>query len=74
MFWSRYMSCPACGEAVDQTAGAAHSCNPERRADFVMATLRDDIDAFEEHMRQFLDGPHGRFEAWLAAREVRRTG
>lgn len=73
MFWSRYLPCPACGESVDQTAGGGHTCDPERRADFVMFTLRDDIAAFEDNLRSFLNEPHGRFESWLAARQVRRT-
>jgi hypothetical protein len=58
---------------VDQAAATAHTCDPERRADFVMFALRDDIAAFEDNLRAFLDDPHGRFESWLAARQVRRT-
>lgn len=74
MFSSKYAPCAQCGMSVDQAAAELHTCDPERRADYIMRVLRDDIEAFETRLREFLEGPHGRFEAWLAARQVRRTG
>jgi hypothetical protein len=60
--------------SVDQAAAELHTCDPERRAEHIMRVLRDDIEAFETRLQEFLAGSHGRFEAWLAARQVRRTG
>jgi hypothetical protein len=74
VFSSKYALCAQCGASVDQAAAELHSCDPERRADHVMRVLRDDIDAFETRLHEFLDDSHGRFETWLAARQVRRTG
>jgi hypothetical protein len=33
---------------------------------------RHEVSAFDRHLRTFLAGKHGRFETWLAARQVRR--
>jgi hypothetical protein len=38
-----------------------------------MLSLRDEISAFESRLHEYLDGSQGRFEAWLAARQVRQT-
>ncbi|HSE69718.1 MAG TPA: hypothetical protein VLA97_03095 [Nocardioidaceae bacterium] len=73
MFLSRFMPCSQCGESVDRTAAEAHRCDPERLLDYQMVGLRPEIDGFESSMRSFLDGSRGRFEVWLAARQVRDT-
>lgn len=71
MFKSRFMPCPDCGGSVDQTVDAAHVCLPERRAEFQVFRLRDDVDAIEDQVHSYLGTPSGRFEVWLAARHVR---
>jgi hypothetical protein len=38
-----------------------------------MFKMRDRIVRFDEVFREYLDGNLGRFEVWLAARDVRRT-
>ncbi len=70
MFSSRYMPCPACGSSVDLTAGAVHACDPERLVDYRMFALRAELAELEEAVRSYVDSPAGRFEAWLAARDV----
>ncbi len=71
MFSSRFMPCPECGASVDLTAGPEHECSPERRADFEMVGMRDEIAQLEAGIRSYLHTTAGRFEAWFAARQVR---
>jgi len=73
MYSSRFMPCPDCGESVDRSFSASHRCDPERLLDYRMFALRDEIAMFERLLASFLDSSVGRFEAWLAARDVRRT-
>jgi hypothetical protein len=71
MFRSRYMPCEYCGASVDRTAAQPHECARERVADFQMFALRQEIAELEQRCWAFLDTPHGRFEVWLAAQQVR---
>jgi hypothetical protein len=71
VFVSRYMPCEYCGESLDRTARQPHQCSPERRAIFQMWALRAEIATFEKSYLAFLDTPQGRFEVWLAARDLR---
>lgn len=73
MFLSRHMPCEECGESVDRTAIETHVCNPERLLDYRMFRMREEINGFESRFRDFLTESEGRFEVWLAARQVRRT-
>ena len=72
MFVSRFMPCPRCGDSIERADLDVHECAPDRRADFEVFALRDEIAAFEAQLRGFLDTGPGRFETWLAARDVRR--
>ena len=67
------MPCARCGESVARGADDAHRCDPGRRVEFEMAALRPGLASFEDDLGDFLAGRQGRFEAWLAARDVRRT-
>jgi len=73
MFLSRYLPCPDCGESVVRDSAEAHSCDPGRRADYLMFGLREEVSAFEARFEEYVRSPVGRFEAWMAARDVRRT-
>jgi len=73
VFLSRHMPCEECGESVDRSAATSHVCNPERLLDYRMFRMRDEINRFESRFQEFLSDSEGRFEAWLAARDVRRT-
>ena len=73
MFSSRFMPCSDCGESVERDAIRPHRCDPERRAAYQVFGMRDEIDTFEERLRDFLHTATGRFEVWLAARHVCRS-
>jgi hypothetical protein len=71
VFSSRFLPCPHCGESVAGGAEATHHCDPERRVEHQMARMREEVAALEVQLRCYLDTSSGRFETWLAAREVR---
>ena len=71
MFRSRYMPCGVCGASVDRTGVLHHRCTPERRADYEMFGLRGEVAQLETGVRHYLATASGRFESWLAARQVR---
>lgn len=73
MFLSRHMPCEECGESVERTTADSHICNPERLLDYKMFRMRDEIGRFEARFHEHLNGSQGRFETWLAARDVRRS-
>jgi hypothetical protein len=65
------MPCEECGASVDVTVVPAHECSPERRADYQLFGLREEVAEFELGLRSYLATSPGRFELWLAARQVR---
>jgi hypothetical protein len=71
VFRSRYMPCDECGASVDRVGVRLHECSPERLADFQMFGLRDDVAQLEARLLRYLTSASGRFESWLAARQVR---
>ena len=71
MFGSRFMPCPECGASIDRTVLPAHECSPERCADYQMFGLRDEVARLEAGVLRYLATASGRFESWLAARQVR---
>ncbi len=71
VFRSRYMPCEECGASVDRLGLRHHQCSPERLADYQMFGLRHDVAQLETTMRHYLATASGRFECWLAARQVR---
>jgi hypothetical protein len=61
--------CPDCGASLpEEQQPGAHVCDPERRADYLMFQLRDEIAGFERSVWEYLTSPHGRFAQWLAER------
>lgn len=74
MFLSRFMPCVECGASIDRRSAVRHACDPERLLDYRMFVLREEIAAMQAGFLHFLETPLGRFERWLAAREVRRSG
>jgi len=73
VYVSRFMPCDRCGESLDCAEQVPHECSPERVVDFQMFALRDEVALLEARFAEFLHTAQGRFEAWLAARRVRRT-
>ena len=71
VFPSQFMPCVECGESVHQAASATHRCDPERLAEFTLFRMREGIIRFEDDLREYLQTSRGRFDEWLAARQVR---
>lgn len=68
---SRFMPCPDCGSSVERSQARGHRCEPERRLDYAVFTLRYELGSVEAGIEDYLASPRGRFEAWYAARERR---
>ncbi len=71
VFRSRFMPCDTCGASVDRVDLSPHDCCPQRLADFQMFGMRDEVAQLEAGVRRYLDTASGRFESWVAARQVR---
>ena len=71
MFSSPFMPCSDCGESLDRSAAAMHFCTLERLVDYQMFGFRDEIATFDARLLLYLRTAPGRFEVWLAARQVR---
>jgi hypothetical protein len=72
VYFSRNMPCAECGASVPRTDVEAHECDPRRRVDFQILGMTAAIACFESDIEKYLSGKEGRFEVWLAARDVRR--
>jgi hypothetical protein len=59
---------------VTRTEAETHVCEPERRLDYELFALREEVEAFEAELEGYLDTPRGRFELWIAERERRDLG
>jgi len=55
---------------MDQRAD--HVCDGERRLEYRLFQLRDEVAGFDDGLRGYLDSPQGRFAQWLAERDRRR--
>ena len=71
MFLSRFMQCPDAAPPSTAPSFEPHECDPERARSLRDAAAAQEIDAFEQRLRNYLDQPEGRFETWLAHRRVR---
>jgi hypothetical protein len=71
MFASQFMPCSECGASVERSASHAHQCDPARRVDFRMFAMRAEVAQVEDRIVEYLESPPGRFESWVAARDVR---
>ena len=71
MFESRFMPCPVWGASLDRSIELRHECSRERRADYQMVALQEEITRLQAGVEQYLGTPAGRFEVWLAARQIR---
>jgi hypothetical protein len=73
MYFASRMPCAECGAVVERADAAAHVCDPARWRDFQLLTMSATVAGFDTGLQEYLAGKEGRFEAWLAARDVRRT-
>jgi hypothetical protein len=71
MFTSRYVSCDDCGASVARDASGSHGCDPERRLDYLIFQLRNEVARLEAEVGAYLESPHGRFESWYAEHQRR---
>jgi hypothetical protein len=62
------MPCPDCGESVAQAERERHVCERERRLEYEMFHLREEVECFEAQLGAYLTSPRGQFELWYAAR------
>jgi hypothetical protein len=69
--YSNYMPCDDCGASVAAAEREAHVCDPERRLDYLMFQLRDEVGGLDDALRRYLESPQGKFAAWLAERSRR---
>jgi hypothetical protein len=66
---SRYMPCTECGASVSVAGRDEHVCDPERKLDYLMFQLREEVASFDEVLREYLGSTKGRFAQWVAARD-----
>jgi hypothetical protein len=60
---------------VERASLEHHLCDPDRMVDYQMFRLREDVADLDAQLERDLTSPRGRFDVWLAARQVRnRTG
>jgi hypothetical protein len=69
---SHHMPCAECGVSLAADERDDHACDPERRLEYRLFQLRDEVAGFEAGLRGYLDSPQGRFAQWLAERDRRR--
>ena len=67
-----YMPCVECGASVARHETELHVCELERRLDYTVFQLRDELQQFDEQLITYLGSSRGRFESWYAAK--RRHG
>jgi hypothetical protein len=68
-FTSQFMPCAECGASVHASERSDHRCDPERRLEYRIFLLRDELATFDDGLGAYLDSPQGRFAQWLAERE-----
>lgn len=67
-----WMPCPECGASVAVLERERHVCEPERKLDYEMFQLRDEVERLAAGIADFLASPRGRFAQWYAERERRQ--
>lgn len=63
-----HVPCPDCGQSVARGQSDTHSCDEQRRLDYLMFQFQDEVAAFATQLTAWLDSPKGRFAVWLAQR------
>ena len=64
-----HLPCPDCGASLARDAGGEHVCDEERRLNYALFQLREEIAAFDEQLSAWLSSARGRFAIWLAERD-----
>ena len=50
-------------------SNAEHVCDPERKLDYLMFQLREEVASFDDVLREYLGSAKGRFAQWIAERD-----
>lgn len=69
-----FMPCPECGASVPVDEIDEHRCAPERRLDYQLFQLRDEIASFELEVAEYLASVRGRFDLYYAQRQRLSVG
>lgn len=67
-FTLRHVPCSECGASVAKVELEQHVCESERRVEYELTQLRDDLERLEEEYRAYLASPAGKFALWQAER------
>jgi hypothetical protein len=62
----KHMPCHDCGASLARETRAEHTCDAERRLDYVLFQHRHEVEAFDGELSRYLESPQGRFAAWDA--------
>ena len=73
-FTSQHMPCAECGASVHASVRETHACDPERRLEYRIFQVRDEVALLDVSLGAYLDTPEGRFAQWLAERDRRPPG
>ncbi len=65
----RHMPCSECGAPLQRGGAGAHECDPERRLDYELFQLREEVGRFDAELAAYLASNRGRFELWSAERD-----
>ena len=68
-FQAHFMPCSECGASIARSEADGHVCEDERRLEYQMLQLREEIEGLEWEISAYLESPGGRFELWCAERE-----
>ena len=68
-FTSQHMPCAECGASLHARERDSHTCEPERRLEFRLFLLQEEISTFDDGLSKYLASAHGRFAQWIAERE-----
>jgi hypothetical protein len=66
-----HMPCAQCGASLERGTESAHECDSERRLEFRVFALRDEIESFDAEWTAWLQSPSGSFEQFYAERTRR---
>jgi hypothetical protein len=64
-----HVPCPDCGASVPRGAIDTHVCDEQRKLDYRLLQVREEVLAFDSQLSAWLGSARGRFEVWAAERE-----
>ena len=73
-FTSQHMPCAECGASLRTADRERHTCDPERRLEYRIFQMREEVDQLDLSLGASLDSPQGKFAQWLAERERADAG